>query len=44
MELMEFHLIYDSSRQQYWFDNTVLCSLMMGEEIAETCRAIYRNK
>jgi len=22
MELMEFHLIHDSSRQQYWFDNT----------------------
>jgi hypothetical protein len=34
MEL-DFHLIHDSSREQYWFDNTCRCMynfvlLMMG--------------
>jgi hypothetical protein len=36
---VEFHLIHDSSRQQYWFDNTWRCMysfvlLMMGEGTA----------
>jgi len=48
MEL-KFQLIHDSSRQQYWFDNTWRCmyslwSWWWAEEPPETCRAIYRNK
>jgi len=45
----QFHLIHDSSRQQYWFDNTwrcmySFCSWWRAKEPPETCRAIHRNK
>ena len=44
MELHEFHLIHDSSKQQYWLTIpevvcTVMCSWWWAEEPPVTCRA-----